>query len=164
MPRIPKEPFIIYCDSREQAPPPFPEGCLLQRVTMSEGDYTSPACQGIGVIERKSVRDFASSIAQGRERLDDEVRRLRDYRWKCIVIEGEILDVPRMAMIHPHAVLGTVASFWARSDLPCLFAGNPAGAGRLMAGILRRWAERLAGEQSECEARGSAVRADPVSE
>ena len=29
---------------------------------------------------------------------------------------------------------------------PCLFAGNENGAGRLMAGILRRWEERLTGE------------------
>jgi hypothetical protein len=34
----------------------------------------------------------------------------------------------------------------ARWDCPVLFAVNPVSAGRLMAGLLKRWEERLAGE------------------
>jgi len=136
--------FVIYCDSREQTPPPFPNGVRLERVTMSEADYTTPALQGIAVIERKSADDFASSITAGRERFDDEIRRLLPYRWKCIVVEGELSQIYRERQIHPHSVLGSIASFMARSDLPTLFAVNAVGAGRLIAGILRRWEERLA--------------------
>jgi ERCC4-type nuclease len=137
-------PLVVLVDTREQTPPPFPEGVVLERVTMSEADYTTPKLQGIAVIERKSISDFASSITHDRERFDDELRRLLVYRWRCIVIEGEIGEVWRSSAVHPHSVIGSVASFFARSDCPCLFAGTPAGAGRLIAGILKRWEERLA--------------------
>jgi DNA excision repair protein ERCC-4 len=139
-------PFIILADTREQCVPPFPEGVVIERVTMSEADYTTAALQGVAVIERKSISDFASSITHDRERFDDEVRRLLPYRWRCVVVEGEIGEVWRSSAVHAHAVIGSVASFYARFDLPCLFAGTPAGAGRLIAGILRRWEERLASE------------------
>jgi len=113
---------------------------------MAEGDYTTEMLQGIAVIERKSISDFASSITHGRERFDDEVRRLMAYRWRAIVVEGEIGEVWRNHAVHPHSVIGSVASFFARADLPCLFAGTPAAGGRLIAGILRRWEERLIAE------------------
>lgn len=139
-------PFIIYCDSREQTPPPFPDGVRLERVSMSEADYTTERLQGIAVIERKSVPDFGGSITRGRERFDDEIRRLRPYRWKCIIVEGDIHDVHRSCGAHPHSVLGSIASFYARADIPTIFAGNAAGCGRLIAGLLRRWEERLTEE------------------
>ncbi len=146
--RAPTAPFVVLCDTREQTPIEPPAGVVLERVTMSEGDYTTPLLQGIAAIERKSVSDFASSISHGRERLDDEVRRLLAYRWRAIVIEGEIGEVWRTSAVHPHSVLGSVASFFARSDLPCLFAGTRPAAARLICGILRRWEERLAAESS----------------
>jgi ERCC4-type nuclease len=120
---------------------------VLERVTMAEADYTSPGLQGVAVVERKSVADFAQSLTHSRERFDDEVRRLRGYRWKAIVVEGDLSTVYREAPgVHPHSVLGSVASFLARADLPTLFAANASGAGRLICGLLRRWEERLAAE------------------
>ncbi len=116
---------------------------------MSEADYTSPKLQGIGVVERKSTSDFASSITHSRERFDDEVRRLKAYRWKCIIVEGSLHDVYRCTTAHPHSIIGSIASFYARADIPTIFAGNAAGAGRLIAGILRRWEERILAERAE---------------
>jgi ERCC4-type nuclease len=139
--------LVVYVDTREQTPPPFPRGIVTERWTLAEGDYTTAALQGIAVLERKSISDFASSITHERERFDDEVRRLEGYRWKAIVVEGELSDVYAGRLVHPNSVLGSVASFFARSDLPCLFAVDATGAGRLIAGLLRRWEERLAGER-----------------
>jgi ERCC4-type nuclease len=140
-------PFIVFCDTREQTPPPFPPGIVLERWTLETGDYTTPALQGVAVIERKSISDFASSITHDRERFDDNVRRLLAYRWKCIVVEGDLSMVYRSSATHPHSIIGSIASFYARADLPTLFAANAAGAGRLIAGILKRWEERIASEQ-----------------
>jgi ERCC4-type nuclease len=141
-------PFVIFADTREQRVPIFPAGVVVERVTMGEADYTTQLLQGIAVIERKSPSDFASSITHGRERFDDEVRRLRGYRWRAIVIEGEIGEVWRDNAVHVHAVIGSIASFFARADLPCLFAGTPHGAGRMIAGILKRWEERVEAERA----------------
>jgi ERCC4-type nuclease len=146
------QPLTILVDTREQLIPPFPAGVLVERVTMDAGDYTTPGLQGIAVIERKSVSDFAQSITHSRERFDDEVRRLVGYRWRCIVVEGDLSTVYRESRVHPHSVLGSIASFFARADLATLFAVSASGAGRLIAGILRRWEERL---QAEKEAESS---------
>jgi ERCC4-type nuclease len=135
--------LLVYVDTREQSPPPFPAGVTTERVTMSEGDYTTRALQGIAAVERKSVCDYASSTTRDRERLEDELRRLREYRWKAIVVEGEIGEVYRVTRAHPNSILGTVASLMARWDCPVLFAGNAAGAGRLIAGCLKRWEHRI---------------------
>ena len=141
------EPLIILADSREKAVPPFPPGVEVQRATLGEADYTTPGLRELAVIERKSVGDFASTITHGRERFDREVERLRRYRWKAIVVEGDLSEVYRASAVHPHSVIGSIASFFARADIPTLFAVNPAGAGRLIAGILRRWQERVADER-----------------
>jgi ERCC4-type nuclease len=86
----------------------------VERATLREGDYTTRGLQTIAVVERKSVSDLASTITHGRERFDREVERLRPYRWKCIVVEGDITQVYRASMAHPHSIIGSIASFYAR--------------------------------------------------
>jgi ERCC4-type nuclease len=142
-------PLVVLVDTREQTPPPFPEGVTIERASMGEADYTSPALQAIAAIERKSLVDFANSISHQRERLDDELRRLVPYRFKCIVVEGELSQLYRVTSMHRHSILGSIASFYARRDCPTLFVGNPAGAGRLIAGLLRRCEERVLAERAE---------------
>jgi len=71
-----------------------------------------------------------------------------------VVVEGELTEVYRVTRMHPHALLGSIASLYARHDVPVLFAANPAGAGRLIAGLLRRWEERQA---SDAKAGGQAA-------
>jgi ERCC4-type nuclease len=142
------QPFIILCDTREQRPPPFPEGVVLERCTLGEADYTGVRCQGVGVIERKSASDFVSSLSHGRERFDDEIRRLQPYRWKLVVVEADLSQIYRVSAMHPHSILGSIASLTARWDTPVLFAANEAGCGRLIAGVIRRWEARILSESS----------------
>jgi ERCC4-type nuclease len=139
-------PFVILVDTREQTPPPFPDGVVLERATLGEADYTTGALKGIAAIERKSGSDYASSMGCDRERVDREIQRLQSYRWKCIVVEDDLTRVYRKTLVHPHALLGSIASMFARYDVPTLFVGHPAGAGRLIAGLLRRWEERVAAQ------------------
>ena len=139
----PAEPFVVLADTREQVIPPFPEGVVVERVTLSEADYTTHSLLDIGRIERKSATDFLSTISWGRERFERELTRLAAFRFKCCVVEADLGEVMRAGRVHPHAVLGTAASMCARWDVPVLFTLNPSAAGRLMAGILRRWEKRL---------------------
>ncbi len=145
-------PLVILCDTREQRIPPFPDGVVLERATLAEGDYTSELLQGIAAIERKGLDDAAASLI-GCERFDDEVRRLLPYRFKAVVVEGNLGQLYRARLVHPHAVLGKIASLFARWDLPVLFVENPAGCGRLIAGLLKRWQDRVAAE-NEAGSRG----------
>ena len=139
-----KQALTVLADTREQAIPPFPDGVIVERRMMHEADYSTPLLVDVARIERKSASDFASTITWGRERFDREVQRLQPLRWKAVVVEAEVHDVFRSSAVHPHAVIGTIASLFARWDVPVLFVGSPAGAGRLIAGLLRRWEERVA--------------------
>jgi ERCC4-type nuclease len=142
-------PLVVLCDTREQRPPPFSDGIVPERATLREGDYTTAQLKNVAVIERKSATDLASTLSWGRERFDREVQRLQPYRWKCVVVEADLSIVYRVTSMHPHAVLGSIASLLARHDVPVLFAVNEHGCGRLMAGLLRRWQDRLDAERGE---------------
>jgi hypothetical protein len=56
------EPLVVLCDTREQKPPPFPDGVTRERRLLKEGDYSSLLLVDIARIERKSCSDFASTI------------------------------------------------------------------------------------------------------
>lgn len=141
-----KVPFVILADTREQLVPPFPPGVIVQKKCLAEADYTTELLESVARIERKSPGDFASTITWERDRFDRELARLLPFRWKCIVVESDMDEVFVGRRLHPHAVLGAMASLLARWDVPVLFAGSPEGAGRIMAGLLRRWEERVRSE------------------
>ncbi len=140
-------PFRIFEDTRCQAGLPWPAGVNVERRTMPEADYTTERLWGIGAVELKRD-DFAAAVGGDRERFDREVARLQPYRFKCIVVADDITGVYRRTAVHPHAILGSIASWYARHDVPVLFVGNDAGAARLICGILRRWEERTQTEDS----------------
>jgi DNA excision repair protein ERCC-4 len=116
---------------------------VVERRTMSEGDLTTEPLWGIAAIEIKR-EDYAASIGRDRERVDREIRRLHPYKYKAIVVADDITSVYRKTQVHPHAILGTIASLLARHDCPTIFCGNDAGAVRVICGLLRRWEERVA--------------------
>jgi ERCC4-type nuclease len=114
---------------------------VVERRTMPESDYTTETLWGIGAIELKR-EDFGAGVGSDRERLDRMIERLAPYRFKCMVVADELTAVYRKTLVHPNAILGTIASWYARHDLPVLFVGNDAAAARVICGILRRWEER----------------------
>jgi ERCC4-type nuclease len=135
-------PLLLYEDTRQQAKLPWPAGVTIERRTLKEADFTTPALLGIAAIELKRG-DFPRAVGFDRERFDRELDRLRPYRWKCIVIANDLQRIYRETQVHPHAILGSIASWYARYDVPCLFVGDDAAAARFIAGMLRRWEERI---------------------
>jgi ERCC4-type nuclease len=146
MTRPPPEPLHIIEDTRQQCSLVWPAGVTVERRTMPEADYTTEALWGIAAIELKRD-DFAAAVGSDRARFDREIERLKPYRWKAIVVAGELLSVYRETMVHPHAILGSISSWYARHDVPCLFVGNDTSAARVIAGLLRRWTERVEAER-----------------
>jgi ERCC4-type nuclease len=135
--------LTVLIDTRESAGgPPLPKGCVYRSYALETGDYSTPALLGIATIERKTPSDFCSTVTHGRERFDREVERMQAYEWKAVVVEGSFDDCLVDRAVHPSSLVGSVASLYARHDIPCFFAGNAARAGRLIAGLLRRWEER----------------------
>jgi DNA excision repair protein ERCC-4 len=140
----PKAPLTILVDTREQRPPPFPKGVLVEREMQVEGDYTTRFLCNVARIERKSASDFYGSITHDRARFMREVERLKRFPHRVIVVEGDLGDLvigATRSSVSPNAVVGTMASLYARHGLPVLFAHSPVLVGRLIAGILSRLEE-----------------------
>lgn len=137
-------PFVVLCDTREQRPPPFPDGVELRREKLGEGDYSTPALVDVARIERKSVPDLLGTLTRGRERFEREAERLRPFPFKCVVVEGTVWDAARAGRMHPHALVGSLASLHSRWGLPVLFLDKREVVGRYIAGVLRRLEEERA--------------------
>jgi hypothetical protein len=155
-----RAPFCVVIDSREQAPlrfPPtisltMPDGSKQTRpvVTRTEGlatgDYTCPALRNIAAVERKSPEDAASTFTANRGRFDREIERLRLLRFRAIVVESSATEVLLREDGTPRgltraALIGSVASFWARASVPVFFMSCADDAAMLTLGLLRRWTE-----------------------
>jgi len=82
----------ILIDTREQTPLAFDRRFPTERATLPVGDYgvrgfsdwSNPAF----VIERKTLDDLCGSLGTGRERFLREVERMRQFRFRALVIEA----------------------------------------------------------------------------
>ena len=137
--------LTIIQDTREQSPPPWPDGVVAEECALATGDYSTPLLADIAAVERKSPGDFTSTLTHGRERWDREVQRAQDeLEWFCVVVEGSLEACCEQAPgVHPRAILGSVSSLVAKG-FPVSFVSGPAAAGFHIAGILRRWEARMA--------------------
>jgi ERCC4-type nuclease len=136
----------IYVDTREQTPPAFPEGVTCERYMLAEGDYSSPPLLNLARIERKNPSDFASSLTHDRERFDRELVRLRRFRHRLVIVEGDLSDFlsNRYSAAHPNSIVQSICAMYARFGVPTLFAHDAITCGRMIAGILRRLEEEHA--------------------
>lgn len=72
------------------------------------------------VIERKTARDFISSIID--KRLFNQIAEMKEhYEKPVLIIEGCRLESAR---IHPHAVSGALSSIAINYAIPVIFTGN----------------------------------------
>lgn len=150
-----------------------------ERVTLREGDYSLPGLalwkpidgdtwQGspLAVIERKSLSDAISTVVGGgvnalgeatanRDRFAEELGRMRDYAFRCIVIEGSPADVQREAAkpgrrFNAVSVLSSYAIFAARFGVQVWWAGSRVGAEWYVGTVLARiWDEHVGGSASK---------------
>ena len=119
-PRPPKPkicPFVVVCDSREQAPFAFQniEGVdVVRTVTrgLPTGDYSIAGFEDRIAIERKSVGDFYMSIGAERERFEREMIRLQQMEFSAVVIEGIVEDRPPTVQMGVKSATHTMLS-WA---------------------------------------------------
>ena len=119
----------IIIDTREQTPFTFPDTITTERGTLQTGDYS---LKGLGLtelcaIERKSLPDLVGCCTgSNRARFKRELHRLRGYRCKAVVITADVDDVMNhgyRSRIAPSSVLGSVASWQTRYQVPFVFAG-----------------------------------------
>ena len=138
--------FTILIDSREQTPWSFPD-YDIEITSLSSGDYSIKGFEDFIAIERKTLPDFIACCGRERERFKRELSRLRGYWVKAVVIEGsmeQIIANDYRSKINPASVIGAVASWTVRYNIPFIFAGNTDNAQRFAICLMRNFHRQVA--------------------
>jgi DNA excision repair protein ERCC-4 len=122
---------VIVVDNREQAPLIFTRLASVEDILYS-GDYSVLGLEDLFSVERKSIDDLVGCCTgENRERLERELHRLRGFRFKRLIIIGSrgLIETQHYhSRISPKAVLGSLASFEIRFDLPVVYCPTPEAA------------------------------------
>jgi ERCC4-type nuclease len=135
----------ILVDTREQEPLVFTRlrSC---RATLVTADYSLLDLERLFAAERKSLEDLANCCSgQGRQRFERELLRMRSYPFRRLLIvgtENEIRQGQYHSNINPRSIIGSLATWEIRFDLPITFCPTPETA----AHQLERWAFYFARE------------------
>lgn len=143
-----KQSPTIIIDSREQTPLTFPNLPAIVG-TLDTGDYSIVGLTHLVAVERKSIDDLLACIGRERDRFKRELQRLRAYRFRLLVIEGNAADLERgqwRSTLQPAHVVGSLAAWCAQFALPTWLAGNHDGAGRFVERYLYQCARAVASE------------------
>ena len=136
---------VIQIDSREQRPLIL-EGYPTEVVGLPCGDYgvrgfsdwTNPAF----ICERKSLGDLVSSLTSGRARFEREIEKLRQFRFRAILIEavlGEVEYQQYRSVVSPQSIFQSLAAFQVRTNLHIIWCGTPEGAARTLERLVRQF-------------------------
>jgi DNA excision repair protein ERCC-4 len=117
----------IIVDTREQTPLVFTR--LASEVSgLTTGDYSFSGGETYMAVERKSVADLVGCCTGvDRARFERELHRLRGFKFKRLLVVGyayEITEHQYRSRLDPEAVMGTLAAFEVRYEVPIVFAAN----------------------------------------
>jgi len=134
-----KEPTILI-DQREQAPLRF-KSIKTERCLLTCGDYSLRGLSAEVAIERKSLPDLVACCGKERARFIEQIERMRDFRFRALVVEARYTDVSIGAYrsrINPLSVLGTLIKVAQDLNVPVWLAEDPAGASEIVERMLLR--------------------------
>jgi len=93
--------MVVLIDKREQKPWSLPKDVLFEKATLKEGDYCIKNVVNVDfdfekngmVFERKTVKDFCSTIIKDMDRWERELCRLKGHELAYVFIEGTFRDI-----------------------------------------------------------------------
>ena len=132
--------MTVIVDTREQTPWEFP-GVKVQVHKLDQGDYSVLGLEGTIAIERKSLADLTSTLAQGRERFQAELVRLESVEHAMVIVEAAISQVMAhtyVSRISPQSVIGSCVAFQIRHGVAFHWCESRAQARNLAFAFLRR--------------------------
>lgn len=155
----PKPRPYVLIDTREQRPLRFaPElGVDCGEASLPAGDYSVRGFTHLIALERKSISDLVGTLSTGRERFENELDLLAQYRWKAIIIEADQADVEGHAYrsnMLPKSVLGSLRAFYMRWGVPHFWCTDARGCAELVAWFARRLEEKHAELKESCNEEG----------
>lgn len=139
-------PYVLI-DTREQRPLRFVDelGVDCGSASLPAGDYSVRGYTRLIAIERKSVADLVGTLTKGRERFENELDLLAEYRWRCILVEGRRGDVEAgiyRSLANPKSIIGSLRAIWMRWGVPTFWCDSPDGCAREVAWYARRLHEK----------------------
>lgn len=143
--------FRIVIDTREQQPWAF--DCPTVRRTLDAGDYSVDGLETVVAVERKSLKDFASTVIHDFGRFGAELERLARLDAACVVVEADLDAVLRgqaaanLRGVAPGSLLGAGVHIGLRYGVPVFWCGGRA-AGRAFADAFLRMFVRLRHERT----------------
>jgi len=135
----------ILVDTREQEPLVFTRLPSV-RASLLTADYSVLGLERLFAVERKSLQDLANSCCgPNRERFERELLRMRSYPFGRLLIVGSEDDIHQAkyhSNINPQSIIGSLATWEIRFNLPVVFSASAEQAARQ----LERWAFYFARE------------------
>jgi len=129
-------------DTREQKPYSF-SNCETITGTLATGDYSIKGYEHEFSIERKSLSDWASSITQGRERLEREIiRAKKNLKFFAFVIETDLRGIWRTKLYSQvsRTALANTAIHWSvKYNIPIIFVSNRTQGARKIMELSKAW-------------------------
>lgn len=143
----------IIIDTREQRPYVF-ENSIKHK--LEAGDYSLQGLEHQFAIERKSMDDYVNTIIHDRKRFNAELRKLQQYRFAIVLIEGSLSDILNHnynSQAHPKAIFAiTIKLMQQYHPIHFLFAGDRPHAHALVGELMVVMGEWLRVEESGREA------------
>ena len=135
---------VIIVDQQEKLPLTSffkPTEVTVQVAHLETGDYSVAGGTHLLAIERKALNDLLRCTAQDRERFMDQMRRLKNYRCKFLIVEADEQDIADgiyESRVHPASVLGTLMTVQVRWGINVIHANGQADAARRVSWICRK--------------------------
>lgn len=142
----------ILRDTREQNPLDrwFTPAVTVQVASIGTGDYTVAGYSSQIAIERKSLPDLVHCCGADRERFMDQMRRMRDYRVKVLVVEAleeAVWAGAYRSSIDCKSVIGAVRAIAMDYGVSTFWCGNPKGAAQLVEWMALRMVRKFTCEE-----------------
>ena len=111
-------------DTREQKPLFKPAPWIIES-GLKSGDYSIKGFENIITIERKSISDLLGTLGQGRDRFENELNRIREYKWAGLLIEGlegELYQPSDFSGLHPNSLYHSISAIETKWGLHIYYA------------------------------------------
>jgi len=119
--------FYLIQDSREQKPL-FKLSKWVVEKGLKTGDYSIKGFENIVTIERKSISDLLGTLGQGRDRFENELDRMRDYKFRGLLIEGSengLYKYSGWSGLHPNSLYHSLGAIECKWGLHIYYANKP---------------------------------------
>ncbi len=120
--------FRIIIDTREQEAWTF--DCPTIRRKLDAGDYSVDGLESAVAVERKSLKDFVSTVIHDFARFAAELEKLSSLEAACVVVEADLDDVLRGLAADecrgasPESVMGAAVHVSLRYGVPVFWCGS----------------------------------------